>query len=710
MMNPRRWLVLLVVAALAEPAAAQTSLSPAQLARLKAATVFVKVRYGNEGATGSGFLVRADGATGYLVTNHHVIEADAAPGQDPATVKRAIEVVFDSGTPKERTAPALVAADDPDHDLAVLKVVGVRGLPEPISLAEPPKLLETMPVFVCGFPFGAKLGGGARNPAITIGPASVSSIRTDAAGRVALVQFNGAINPGNSGGPVVTADGKLVGVAVATIKASGLGFAIPQQDVASALRGQPGMPRIAKTADGLRLEVPVIDPLQQVKTVIAYVRPAGEAPPRGDPAKPEIMAKSKRLDLTIANQLATAPITMPGTMPKSLWVQVELQTPSIIIRTIPLEIRVGAMLAAAPGGGLLPSRPVPAAGGVLPAPTEVLPAPAEGTVLISKLNRDPGKYDGEAVQTEALTTCNLAERSDGYELDVTLENGKALSDLRIVLPRDLALQVADLGPQPGETFAVRLKGKVTKPAARGEKRHTLAVRELAFLLPDGVALTTLKPEADAPSGAPTLSTVNRFPEKFRGQTLVLPVVFKGVGSAGRGYPVHVANENDVAPLNLEFYASKDLYSKAEDQLPRGVMLAKLTCVVERVTARGHGILGVNKIEVLNPEAPTEAAKTLASDGKIIYPAEPPKPAPPKRPTAAVTKPSPGERPAAPEPEAKSAPSRLGLWAGVVGVGFFALAAVVLIAWVLLRGKGQSPARRRVRPVATEEPDDFPGFG
>ena len=97
-----------------------------------------------------------------------------------------------------------------------------------------------MPVFACGFPFGGKLAEGGKHPEITITPCTVSAIRKDTAGRVSTVQVAGNLNPGNSGGPVVAADGKLVGVAVRSILGTGIGEAVPQQDVARMLAGRPG--------------------------------------------------------------------------------------------------------------------------------------------------------------------------------------------------------------------------------------------------------------------------------------------------------------------------------------------------------------------------------------------------------------------------------------------------------------------------------------
>ena len=107
---------------------------------------------------------------------------------------------------------------DPELDLAVLKVSGVKEMPEPIDYSHEPKLTETMPVYTFGFPFGEVLATGKAGPAITVGKGSISSLRLDDKGNLALVQIDGALNPGNSGGPVVDTQGHLVGVAAATIR------------------------------------------------------------------------------------------------------------------------------------------------------------------------------------------------------------------------------------------------------------------------------------------------------------------------------------------------------------------------------------------------------------------------------------------------------------------------------------------------------------
>jgi S1-C subfamily serine protease len=236
-------------------APAGSSMTRAVLDDIKNSTVFVKVDAGSMAGSGSGFVIRKDGNSAYIVTNHHVITppADANPmaGFRPFPGPRfplrpgfpslrrqsapVITLVFRSNTAQERTAPATVLLNDAARDLAVLQVTGVEGLPAPITLVRNPQLVETMPVFLFGFPFGDALAFDSKNPAITVGKGSVSSIRLNEQGLVARIQIDGDLNPGNSGGPVVDAQGRLVGVAVAKIKNTHIGLAIPPGELITML-------------------------------------------------------------------------------------------------------------------------------------------------------------------------------------------------------------------------------------------------------------------------------------------------------------------------------------------------------------------------------------------------------------------------------------------------------------------------------------------
>jgi S1-C subfamily serine protease len=233
---------------------------------IKAATVFVKVDAGQASGSGTGFLIMKEGETAYLVTNHHVIKPPIRGGGPR------VSVVFWSGTAREKVAQAEVVASDSARDLAILKVTKMQELPEAIDFSRDQALIETMPVYIFGFPFGDLLTTNKRNPAITVGKGTVSSIRQDERDQTAIIQLDGDVNPGNSGGPVVDARGRLVGVAVAAIRTTRIGFAIPREALVKMLNGRVENPSLTWTfqeGDKTTFEVSVtlIDPMNKIKEV-----------------------------------------------------------------------------------------------------------------------------------------------------------------------------------------------------------------------------------------------------------------------------------------------------------------------------------------------------------------------------------------------------------------------------------------------------------
>jgi len=154
---------------------------------------------------GSGVIVSP---SGYILTNHHVVEAADE-----------IEVALPDG----KKLLAKVVGNDPDTDLAVLRV-NADKLPA-ITFGESDQLRVGDAVLAIGNPFG-------------VGQTVTSGI-VSALGRSGLhintfenfIQTDAAINPGNSGGALVDARGNLVGINTAIYSRSGgsmgIGFAIP---------------------------------------------------------------------------------------------------------------------------------------------------------------------------------------------------------------------------------------------------------------------------------------------------------------------------------------------------------------------------------------------------------------------------------------------------------------------------------------------------
>ena len=154
---------------------------------------------------GSGVIVSDQG---YILTNHHVVEAADE-----------IEVALADA----RRAKARVVGSDPDTDLAVLKLE-LKSLPA-ATFAQSEQARVGDIVLAIGNPFG-------------VGQTVTSGI-ISALGRSHLgintfenfIQTDAAINPGNSGGALVDVNGNLIGINSAIYTRSGgsqgIGFAIP---------------------------------------------------------------------------------------------------------------------------------------------------------------------------------------------------------------------------------------------------------------------------------------------------------------------------------------------------------------------------------------------------------------------------------------------------------------------------------------------------
>jgi serine protease DegQ len=155
---------------------------------------------------GSGVIVSPDG---YILTNHHVVEAADQ-----------IEVALSDG----RTARAHVIGSDPETDLAVIKIELPGSLPA-ITFGHPEQAQVGDMVLAIGNPFGV-------GQTVTMG--IVSALKRDHLGLNTFenfIQTDAAINPGNSGGALVDADGNLIGINSAIYSPNGgslgIGFAIP---------------------------------------------------------------------------------------------------------------------------------------------------------------------------------------------------------------------------------------------------------------------------------------------------------------------------------------------------------------------------------------------------------------------------------------------------------------------------------------------------
>jgi len=189
--------------------------------------------------SGSGTIIDRHGL---ILTNYHVV-AEEAETEDGTTLRRdelGIELVSSIDSPPEPTYFAVVRAQDPVLDLAVIQPyadldgneVDTESLDLPtIEIGDPGSLGLGQELTMLGFP---TIGGDT----VTVSNGRVSGFlsQEEVEQRRAWIKTDASLTPGNSGGAALNADGLLVGVPTrATIDVGGSINRLRPVDLAASL-------------------------------------------------------------------------------------------------------------------------------------------------------------------------------------------------------------------------------------------------------------------------------------------------------------------------------------------------------------------------------------------------------------------------------------------------------------------------------------------
>src|SRR6516165_10163192 len=161
-------------------------------------------KQGRSAGSGSGVIISSDGLA---LTNSHVVQSG-----------RLVSLTTLEG----RELQARVLGDDPDTDLALLRVEADVSLPA-AKLGNSSKLKRGQIAIAIGNPLGF-------DATVTAGVISALGRSLQSrTGRMIedVVQTDAALNPGNSGGPLVSSAGEVIGINTAVIMgAQGICFAV----------------------------------------------------------------------------------------------------------------------------------------------------------------------------------------------------------------------------------------------------------------------------------------------------------------------------------------------------------------------------------------------------------------------------------------------------------------------------------------------------
>ena len=182
-------------------------------------------RSGSQEGLGTGFVLSRGGE---VATNAHVVTMGEGSSIRRA---RAVFVQFRDGN----QVPAKIVGQDPNSDVALLKIDPSGLKLRPLPLGSSSKLVVGLPVAAIGSPFG-------QTESLSVGVISGLDRTIQSLTNFQItgaIQTDAAINRGNSGGPLLDARGAVIGINSQISSTSGVnqgvGFAVPVDTVKRSL-------------------------------------------------------------------------------------------------------------------------------------------------------------------------------------------------------------------------------------------------------------------------------------------------------------------------------------------------------------------------------------------------------------------------------------------------------------------------------------------
>ena len=251
------------------------------------------VRIDTGSGTGSGAIFETQGRTGYVITNHHVVEGSAE-----------VNVTVNDSKDYRGT----VLGTDPVRDLAVVRICCGSFLA--LSFSDASRLGPGDEVVAIGYALG--LPGEAT---ITLG--IVSAMRYYPTLQSDVIQTDAAINPGNSGGPMLSMSGEILGINTFGYEETqsgrpveGVSFAISEKTV------QQRIPAL-KTAEA----APTPTPTRRPSPTPSYGGGYGFGPTSGelrhDPSDGKI--ETERSDVFLTDAVISATFVNPYSAATHSW-------------------------------------------------------------------------------------------------------------------------------------------------------------------------------------------------------------------------------------------------------------------------------------------------------------------------------------------------------------------------------------------------------